>query len=213
MKFNGFTEEDFDVFSIDGLDNRMDALITLIRPKLEELGQYFAPTLSSLTGDEMFPHVAKHARRTINPPNDTWVAFANNNRGYKMLPHFQIGLWQTHLFVWFAVIYEAPMKSSLGKVLSNHVSDIQEVIPNDFVWSIDHTQPKVIQQSDLNIEDFKKMFERLETVKKAEILCGITINRDDVVKMSSDDLVNTFDQTFRRLIPLYQFAQQSSKIE
>ena len=37
-------------------------------------------------------HVAKHARRSVNPPIDTWVAFAPNKRGYKMLPHFQIGL-------------------------------------------------------------------------------------------------------------------------
>lgn len=213
MKFNGFTEEDFDVFSIDGLENRMEALISSIRPKLEELGSYFAPTLSVLTGDEMFPHVAKHARRTINPPKDTWVAFANSKRGYKMLPHFQIGLWQTHIFVWFAVIYEAPMKSAFGKILSNHISDVQERIPNHFVWSIDHTKPEVIHQNELSTGDFNKMFARLETVKKAELLCGITINRDDVVKMSSDDLIKTFDQTFRRLIPLYQFAQQSSKIE
>ncbi|WP_397261357.1 DUF1054 family protein [Peribacillus simplex] len=32
--------------------------------------------MSVLTGDEMYPHVAKHARRKVNPPNDTWVAFA-----------------------------------------------------------------------------------------------------------------------------------------
>ena len=91
MEFGGFTNEDFDVFLIDGLEARMDALKTTIRPKLEQLGAYYAPSLSALTGDEMFVHVAKHARRTINPPKDTWVAFANNPRGYKMLPHFQIG--------------------------------------------------------------------------------------------------------------------------
>lgn len=75
MEFKGFTNEDFDVFIIDGLEARMEALKETIRPKLEALGQHFAPTLSALTGDEMFVHVAKHARRTINPPKDTWVAF------------------------------------------------------------------------------------------------------------------------------------------
>jgi hypothetical protein len=34
------------------------------------------------------------------------LAFANSKRGYKKLPHFQIGLWDTHMFVWFAIIYE-----------------------------------------------------------------------------------------------------------
>lgn len=114
MEFKGFTNEDFDVFQIDGLEARMDGLKERIRPKLESLGQYFAPALTTLTGDEMYVHVAKHARRTINPPKDTWVAFANNPRGYKMLPHFQIGLWNTHLFIWFAVIYEAPLKEEVA---------------------------------------------------------------------------------------------------
>src|SRR5690606_10184335 len=96
--FNGFTQEDFDVFAIEGLEARMNGIKQQIRPKLEWLGQYFAPTLTMATGEEMFAHVAKHARRTINPPNDTWVAWANDKRGYKKHPHFQIGLWGTHLF-------------------------------------------------------------------------------------------------------------------
>ncbi|NDI33538.1 DUF1054 family protein [Chengkuizengella sediminis] len=72
MSFQGFTKEDFNVFTIDSLEPRMEALITHVRPKLEWLGAEIAPYLSAVTGEEMFPHVAKHARRTVNPPNDTW---------------------------------------------------------------------------------------------------------------------------------------------
>lgn len=78
-----FTEEDFNTFTIEGLDARMEVLKETVRPKLTALGEHFAPTLSALTGDEMFPHVAKHARRSVNPPADSWVAFANSKRGYK----------------------------------------------------------------------------------------------------------------------------------
>ena len=92
-----FTEEDFSTFTIEGLDARMERLKDTVRPKLKALGEHFAPTLSALTGDEMFLHVAKHARSSVNPPDDSWVAFANNKRGYKKLPHFQIGLWETHV--------------------------------------------------------------------------------------------------------------------
>lgn len=62
-----FTEEDFNTFTIEGLDARMEVLKETVRPKLTALGEHFAPTLSALTGDEMFPHVAKHARRSVNP--------------------------------------------------------------------------------------------------------------------------------------------------
>src|SRR3954462_14851465 len=122
MDFGGFTTEDFNVFLIDGLEARMEALKNTIRPKLEQLGEYFAPTISAITDDEMFIHVAKHARRTINPPKDTWVAFSNNSRGYKMLPHFQIGMWNTHLFIWFAVIYEAPQKNVIAESFSKKLA-------------------------------------------------------------------------------------------
>lgn len=73
-----FQDVDFDVFTIPGLEARMDALIKTARPKLNELGERLAPALSQLTGEEMYAHVAKHARRSVNPPNDTWVAWAAN---------------------------------------------------------------------------------------------------------------------------------------
>ncbi len=206
MSFNGFTNDDFNVFTINGLDERMDALKTTIRPKLEELGELFAPMLSVATGDEMHMHVAKHARRTKNPPKDTWVAFANNARGYKMLPHFQIGLWETHVFVWFAVIYEAPNKVELGKLLQSKIGKLYKDIPNDFMWSLDHTKPAATKHGDLSKEELASMFTRLQNVKKAEILCGINIPRDEAVKMSGRDFIARTETVFNSLIPLYKMA-------
>ena len=204
MNISGFTAEDFNVFKIDGLEPRMEALIQRIRPKLDTLGTYFSQELSVLSGEEMFPHVAKHARRTINPPNDTWVAFAPNKRGYKMLPHFQIGLWETHVFVWFAVIYEAPSKGEIGKTFMDNAAEIKTLIPEDYVWSTDHTKPEVIPHKDLAQDDLEKMFQRLQAVKKAELLCGIQIPRDEAVKMSGDAFVQTIHDVFVKLLPLYK---------
>src|SRR4051794_2611541 len=203
MDFNGFKNEDFEVFHIDGLEARMQALIERIRPKLEVLGHHFAPTLSTVTGDEMFAHVAKHARRTINPPKDTWVAFANNPRGYKMLPHFQIGLWNSHLFVWFAVIYEAPQKQEIASRFIKKLNKIYKEIPKDFVWSLDHMKPESVQHGNLSKEDLRGMFERLETVKKAEILCGYEIKRDEVINLSGEEFLQHVENVFYKVAPLY----------
>ncbi|MCM3094438.1 MULTISPECIES: YktB family protein [unclassified Cytobacillus] len=206
MSFSGFKNEDFDVFTIDGLDERMDRLKSVIRPKLEELGRHFAPLLSNLSGDEMFPHVAKHARRTKNPPNDTWVAFASNARGYKMLPHFQIGLWETHVFIWFAIIYEAPNKMAAGKSFENSLDKIYKEIPNDYVWSGDHTKPAAALHEQLDKEELKSMFQRLQNVKKAEILCGYHLSREDAIRMSPDQFIEKADSVFRNLLPLYKLS-------
>ncbi|MDP4086655.1 MAG: DUF1054 domain-containing protein [Bacillota bacterium] len=206
MDFPGFSNVDFDVFSIDGLDARMAALKEEIRPKLESLGQYYAPTLATLTNDEMFAHVAKHARRTKNPPIDTWVAFANNPRGYKMLPHFQIGLWGTHLFIWFAVIYESPNKKGIGMKLESHIDEIFSQIPDEFVWSGDHTKPTATPHAQMSKEELLDLFQDLQTVKKAEVLCGYHINRDTAINMDSALLLKKIDEVFQKLVPLYKLS-------
>ncbi len=211
MNFTGFTESDFDVFFIDGLADRMDALKTHIRPKLEEIGAYFSPTLSSLAGEEMFAHVAKHARRTINPPNDTWVAFASNSRGYKMLPHFQIGLWGTHLFIWFAIIYEAPHKAEFGKKLERQSKKIIQEVPKDFVWSVDHMKPEALKHGQLTHEDLTNMFVRLQTIKKAEILCGYQIPKQQAITMSGKQFLEQTQFVFETVLPLYKMAVSSAK--
>ncbi|MBT2756166.1 DUF1054 domain-containing protein [Mesobacillus foraminis] len=206
MPVSSFTKNDFNVFTIDGLDERMEALKEHVRPKLEELGKEFTPTLSSLTGEEMFYHVAKHARRTKNPPKDTWVAFAANSRGYKMMPHFQIGLWESHVFIWFALIYEAPEKEAFGKVLEKNADFIYKEIPADFVWSTDHTKPDTIKHDELSRDELLSMFSRLQTVKKAEILCGYQVPRERAIRLSSDDFAKMIDGVFKTLIPLYKMA-------
>ncbi|MBZ5213524.1 DUF1054 domain-containing protein [Bacillus paralicheniformis] len=205
-----FTEEDFRTFTIEGLDARMSALKETVRPKLEGLGGHFAPVLSALTGDEMFVHVAKHARRSVNPPDDSWVAFANNKRGYKKLPHFQIGLWETHVFVWFALIYESPLKQEYGQLFKKHLPDIESNIPSRFVWSADHTKPDVIRQSEMDDKELENLFERLVNVKKAEALCGIQLAKDEVLQMSEEAFLSEIEAAFEKLAFLYRLTQKVS---
>lgn len=206
MEFSGFTKEDFNVFTIEGFEERMEALKSKVRPKLEILGNHFAPTLTTITGDEIFSHVAKHARRSVNPPKDTWVAFSSNARGYKMLPHFQIGMWETHLFIWYAVIYEAPQKADIAKKFEKKITSIQKQIPTNFVWSGDHMKPDAIKQSELGKKGLLELFQRVQTVKKAELLCGFHISKEDAINKAPQELIETIDQTFRTLLPLYKLS-------
>ncbi|MFY4773695.1 YktB family protein [Metabacillus sp. RGM 3146] len=208
MKFEGFNEADFAVFDVDGLENRMNAIIKKVRPKLETLGEHFSTSLSVWTGEEMIAHVAKHARRSVNPPDDTWVAFANSKRGYKKLPHFQIGLWKTHLFIWFAVIYESPIKEEFGRKLEKNYSKIVKNIPDTYMWSDDHTKPDSMEQNKLKKRDFTRMFTRLKEIKKAEILCGVHLSREEVLSLSGDDQLKKMEETLQNLLPLYQLAQK-----
>ncbi|QHS22116.1 DUF1054 domain-containing protein [Virgibacillus sp. MSP4-1] len=204
-EFKGFTQEDFDVFTIPGLDARMEKLRGNVSPKLEAVAEELAPALTTMTGDEMFVHVAKHARRTKNPPSDTWAALARSNRGYKKLPHFQIGLWESHLFIWFAMIYENPVKHEYAEVLKKNMDKVKSQIPDHFVWSGDHTKPDAERHNEIDLD---KLVDRLSNVKKAEILCGVNIDRNDPILTKPDDFLKMCENTFQTLEPLYQYTKE-----
>ncbi|MFD0869806.1 Uncharacterized protein conserved in bacteria [Chlamydia abortus] len=206
MTFQGFSQQDFKALTIDGLEPRMEAIIGIIRPKLTELGELLAPSLSALCGEPMFPHVAKHARRTVNPPNDTWVAWANNRRGYKAHPHFQLGLWSTHLFLQFAIIYESTNKAVFADKLLDNLAEVKQAIPDHFYWSDDHTRPETVPHRDMNEEDWIQWMDKLKKVKKAEVLCGLRIERNDPLLKNGKKLIGLAEQTFETLVPLYRIA-------
>ncbi|GIQ68295.1 DUF1054 domain-containing protein [Xylanibacillus composti] len=207
-QFPDFTGQDFDVFAIPGLEPRMEALIANVRPKLEAIGHIMSPYLSALCGEEMFAHVAKHARRTVHPPNDTWVAWAPNKRGYKAHPHFQFGMWGSHIFIQFALIYESDRKPLFGERWLRHLDEITQTVPNDYVWSMDHMKPEAAPHHALTRSDFEDMAKRLKTVKSSELLCGIHIQRDDPAAADGRQLGERAAEVFDTLMPLYRLAVQ-----
>ncbi|MBD7983393.1 DUF1054 domain-containing protein [Sporosarcina sp. Sa2YVA2] len=193
---------DFAVFSIDGLDQRMEALQKLIQPKFAVSGEHISSYLSSLGKGEFFPHIARHARRTVNPPKDSWVAFAPAKRGYKALPHFQIGLWGTHLFVILAVIYENPDKKGIAERLEKN-SKVFTTLSEDFVISGDHMKPEASYISKIGQDGVAVLLERLKTVKKAELVIGKHVTPEYAVSMTDTEFLKFAEQTIDELLPVY----------
>ncbi|MGC1340609.1 MAG: DUF1054 family protein [Candidatus Binataceae bacterium] len=79
----GFTQNDFRIFEIEGFSARMEQIAARVRPRLMRLGAELAPDLGRKLHLEFFPHVAKHMRRTVNPPAETWAAWGPSPKGYK----------------------------------------------------------------------------------------------------------------------------------
>lgn len=184
----------------------MEAIIEVVRPKLEMLGAELSPALGRLCGETMTPHVAKHARRSVNPPADTWVAWSRNPRGYKMHPHFQIGIWPTHVFIQFAIIYECPDKQIFAENALRELSSMRKAVPNHYIWSKDHTKPEGTPHGKISDEELAKWLERLKSVKAAEITCGIHIQSGDPLLADGQAFLQTAEQTFETLLPLYRMA-------
>lgn len=206
MSFTGFAQHDFDTFAIEGLDGRMEAIRERIQPKFKALGDSLAQDLSVLSGTEMFLHIAKHLRRKVNPPVDTWLAICPNKRGYKQVPHFQVGLFDDRVFIWLALIYELPNKSNIATTYMKEIDRLQEEIPSDFVLSFDHMKKDVTSLADLDRSGWNDALIRFRDVKKAELLIGRNLSFKDPVLVKPAELELLIKQTFEKLIPLYKMA-------
>ncbi|TXK85781.1 DUF1054 domain-containing protein [Paenibacillus sp. N3.4] len=206
MSFNGFTQHDFDTFSIEGLDGRMEAIRERIQPKFKALGDSLVHELSLLSGTEMFLHIAKHARRKVNAPVDTWMAVCPNKRGYKQVPHFQVGLFDDRVFIWLALIYELPNKSNIATAYMNDIDRLQTELPSDFVLSFDHMKKEATVLSDLDRKGWQEALVRFRDVKKAELLIGRNLAAADPVLQNPDKLEQLIKETFEKLMPLYMQA-------
>ncbi|WNF35605.1 DUF1054 domain-containing protein [Bacillaceae bacterium IKA-2] len=203
---SGFSEHDFESFSIEGLNARMTAIQTRIQPKFKELGNALSGDLSVLSGNEMFLHIARHARRKVNPPKDTWMAICHNKRGYKKHPHFQVGLFDDHVFIWFALIYEVPNKKEIAETFLDNLETIYKLIPNDFVISLDHMKKEASKKNDLDKDDLEKMLIRFRDVKKAEFLVGRHVQPNDPILKDGDKFLNLAKNTMETLMPLYRLS-------
>ncbi|MDF2649678.1 MAG: hypothetical protein K0Q73_5483 [Paenibacillus sp.] len=206
MSFTGFAQHDFDTFAIEGLDGRMEAIRERIQPKFKALGDSLAQDLSVLSGTEMFLHIAKHLRRKVNPPVDTWLAICPNKRGYKQVPHFQVGLFDDRVFIWLALIYELPNKSNIATTYMKEIDRLQKEIPSDFVLSFDHMKKDVTSLADLDRSGWNDALIRFRDVKKAELLIGRNLSFKDPVLEKPAELELLIKQTFEKLIPLYKMA-------
>jgi len=204
--FRGFQNDDFKTFEIDGLAERMAAIQQRIQPKFKTIGPQLVTYLSEKLNVEMHLHIARHARRTVNPPNDTWLAIANNKRGYKKHPHFQVGLWDDRLFVWLAFIYELPNKTTIAKAFLNQEEKLKEIVPENYLISMDHMKKDAAPIEEI---DVTKSLERFRDVKKAELLIGKFFDKNDPIIQNGDEFIKEVKQIYTTLLPIYKMAYES----
>jgi len=184
----------------------MEAIRSRIQPKFRALGEALAAPLGASAGNEMFVHIARHARRKVNAPKDTWMAFCNNKRGYKQHPHFQIGVFDDHVFLWLAFIYELPNKVAIAEAFLKNARKVKREIPKDYLLSFDHMQKSAVVVGDLTEGQFKQALTDFRDVKSAELLIGRHILADDPLLKDGEAFIRMAEHTFETLMPLYRLS-------
>ncbi|WP_413627767.1 DUF1054 family protein [Fructilactobacillus vespulae] len=193
-----FTNTDFNVFNDPTLDGRMDKIRTIIDPKFEQFATKALEILKQ-DGDDWYAHVAKHRMRNKYAPDNTWVAFSTNKRGYKMLPHFELGFWQDHLYLYLAV--ESNMKPKQLDDIYPKLAAIQPLVaelPDHYFISRDHMVNQTVP-----ISDYPDAIAGYQQYKSNEVLVGIKIDHTDP-RLGTEQLETDLLKTLQTLIPLYE---------
>lgn len=202
-QFTGFAKPDFEVFLIPEFHERMSALRTRVRPKLAMLGDDLAPRLEEIVGHAMYPHTASHARRRVNPPDDTWVAFSRSERGYKRYAHFEVGICVDGVFVRFSVKPESDEdKAALLQYIHDNGIKAFDLKDPQTVYYYENDHGIGGQDvASLHPSDIPAILNRTR-LKSRGFTAGVLFHRDDPV-LKSAEFVTRAHNAIRHLSPLY----------
>ncbi|AYW45820.1 DUF1054 domain-containing protein [Tetragenococcus koreensis] len=198
-----FTQESFAVFDIAGLDERMAAIREEVQPIFKTIDERIKKDLEKELDEPLFIHIAQHRRRSVYPPENTWSAISSKKRGYKMEPHFQLGIWPDYVFMYLSIIDQPPKKEQIAQQLLQH-SLLLTQLPEDTVMNTDHTKANYEFIAQANV---KQALERLKKVKKGEFQVGRIIAKDSHLWQDPEQALEYMLATYRFLVPVYQLLQ------
>ncbi|WP_367297510.1 DUF1054 family protein [Loigolactobacillus coryniformis] len=195
-----FTANDFKVFNEQTVAGRMALIREQLDPKFEMLGATLSTQLAAVKLP-VYINVAKHLRRHINPAPNTWFALGPYKRGYKMVPHFEIGFWDDRLFTWLCLLENIQQLAPYAAILHHQQHLIEHLPVGDWQLSGNH-MAKPIQP--LNTANLVAQTQRFTEVKKGEWLLGKEWFKTDPIFATNGAIENEIQQTVLELAPLYR---------
>ena len=207
MASAAFNAADFRVFDVKGFKPRMGEIRVRIRPKLEAMSQSLLHAVSRSTGGPAFPHVAKHARRTVNPPDDTWVAFGPDVRGYKKHCHFKVAVSRHCVRFLFEVGPEHADKKRWGAAWKRSAGKLGPVLRRvrGLAWfKNEHDEEPAAPLVDVPVERLAQLAEELTRTRDGQVVLGRAVAAEEAGRWTEAQYRNAALETFRALAPLYR---------
>jgi uncharacterized protein YktB (UPF0637 family) len=207
MPVAAFNAADFRVFDVKGFHPRMGEIRARIRPKLTAMGHSLLPAVSRATGGPAFPHVAKHARRTVNPPDDTWVAFGPDTRGYKKHCHFKVAVSRHCVRFLFEVGPEHADKKRWGSAWKRSAGKLAPVLRRvrGLAWfENEHDEEPASSLGDLALERLLGLADELTRTREGQVVLGRVVAAEEAARWTEAQYRSVALETFRTLAPLYR---------
>jgi uncharacterized protein YktB (UPF0637 family) len=174
-----------------------------VRPKLIALGENLQPALKKLAKNDVFPHVAIHARRTVNPPPETWVAFGPSARGYKKYGYFGLVVSRGGLHTRIVVKDEAPDRPQMAKLLLDRADALAKVFGKQTVARYDRWDYAGIPEFTKPTADFWQKVAEALAKKTGGLDVGVGWPAARAVKLTNKQVL----EAFAALLPLYEITR------
>lgn len=206
MAVLGFNVADFRVFEVEGFNQRMEQIYARIRPRLVRLGDELAPELARKLHLEFFPHVAKHARRTVNPPSETWAAFGPSPKGYKRYGYLALCISGAGLHARAVVKPEADNRAEMARRLRSRSAELVKALRGTKIARYDKWDFRNLPwAAAANDELFEQLAESAGK-KTGGIDVGFGWDRSEAVRLDRAELIDAFGE----LAPLYRVVRAAS---
>ncbi|GEO47624.1 DUF1054 family protein [Companilactobacillus kimchii] len=173
-----FDKNDFKVFNDDTLSGRLELIRKDLDPKFEVLGQDLLQALEDEYHQKFFLKIAKHQRRTKNPPPDTWLAINQDKKGYKKTPHLEFGLWPDRYFITFSLLADIRDRVNYYPILKKYQD---KIISEGWGVSNDHTS-SILKDA----ADFNDVIKHYQKVKSSDLVIGFELLKDDPIVSGAD---------------------------
>ncbi len=199
----GFRTTDLEVFKVEGFNERMQQIYAHVRPKLVKLGDELAPDLARKLHMEFFLHVAKHARRTVNPPRETWATFGPSPKGYKRYGYLALCVSSIGLHARVVVKPEADRRPEIGRALKSHAAQLMRSLRGAPIARYDKWDFSALPaQVPADEELFAALADALDK-KTGGIDLGFGWNGRDALRLDRAELLDAY----RELEPIYRIVR------
>ena len=146
-------------------------------------------------------------RRTVNAPDDTWVAFAADKRGYKKHCHFKVAVSRGAVRFLFEAGPEHAGKKKWIAAWKRHAPKLVPVFrrAKGLAWfKNEHDETPSAILSDLSAEEIAHLADELLRTRDGQLVLGRMVKAEEAARWKPVDYGRAAREIFCLLAPLYR---------
>src|SRR5207245_6045280 len=147
-----------------------------------------------------------------NPPDDTWVAFSPDARGYKKHCHFKVAVSRHCVRFLFEVGPEHADKKRWAAAWKKNAPKIAPVLRRvkSLAWfKNEHDEELAAPLADLTPEGISELADELTRTRDGQLVIGRATPADEAARWTEAAYRAAALETFRALAPLYRLRQEA----